>query len=90
MNPHRWPELRDANMSIAEQAFQQQGRLKRSFRYFNRPRFQYMLQDVCRLQQRMHDMGIVTLSHSSEEAAADAEDAQLEASAVLQGFEQQL
>lgn len=83
VNPHKWPELKDANMSVAEQAFQQQGRLKRSFRYFNRARFQFMLQEVCKLQQRMRDMGIVTLSHTAEDAAAEAEDAEIAASVQL-------
>lgn len=77
-NPGAWPQLASTNMSIAEQAFRVQGRLSRSFRYLNRSRFQFLLQDVCRLQQRVRDMGLVTLAAVLEEADSDAAAAEVE------------
>jgi len=73
VNPHMWPELAAANMSIAEQSFRNSNRLRRSFRYMNRETFGFMLQDVCFLQQRVRNLGFVNVAVAQEDAAAEEE-----------------
>eukprot|EP00877_Chromochloris_zofingiensis_P007267 jgi/Chrzof1/2794/UNPLg00708.t1 len=58
-NPHRWPELKHVNMSVAEQYFKRMARFKVSLRYMNKERFGFMLQMICKLDQRARSMGLV-------------------------------
>lgn len=74
VNPHMWKELSDTNMSIAEQSFKVNGRLKRSFRYMNKETFNFMLQDVCCLQQITRNMGLVSCGVALKEASEAADD----------------
>lgn len=74
VNPHMWQDLREANMSVAEQCFKVNGRLKRSFRYMKEETFGLMLQDVCCLQQSARDLGFVNMVSAQKEAAEAAED----------------
>lgn len=82
VNPNMWRELTDTNMSVAEQSFKVNGRLKRSFRYMNKETFGFMLQDVCCLQQLMRDLGFVSFATAQQEAEEAAEDSLMKQQAL--------
>lgn len=58
-NPHKWPLLKDANMSVAEQSFKYVARYKVSMRYMNNVRFNFMLQKICMLDHFARHLGLV-------------------------------
>lgn len=60
-NPNHWPDLKDVNMSIAEQYFKRQAKFKYTLRHMNAVRFNFMLQYICLLDQRARDMGMVAV-----------------------------